>query len=148
MKNKAKKAKMRKKTNIETWKNHTWCGSFPGPFFTIKLGKNWIFDLVLAHWLRLWPYCIYRNTHIYICAVKLKTGPRFAFLWVKNWSNLFLFFGFYFPSSHYPCRKKRIFEKQAKSTTKKKHIFISYKLVQLCCATYLDQFLTYTWTSS
>ena len=28
-----------------------------------------------------------------------------------------------------------------------KHIFISWKLVQLCCATCLDQFLTYTWTS-
>ena len=69
MKNKARKAKMRKKTKHWNVKNpHTWCGFFSGPFFTIKLGKNWNSDLFLAYWLRLGPY---------IYAVELKTGPRF-----------------------------------------------------------------------
>ena len=50
------KAKMRKMTKHSNVKNpHTWCGGFSGPFFTIKLGTFWNFDLFLAHWLRLWP---------------------------------------------------------------------------------------------
>ena len=46
---------------------------------------------------------------VYIYVVELKTGPIFALVKVKNWS----FFCFVFSS---PCRKKRIFEKQAKKT--------------------------------
>ena len=48
---------------------------------------------------------------IYICAVKLKTGPIFALFKVKT--------GPFFVFLFLPCRKKRIFEKQAKKTTKK-----------------------------
>ena len=59
-----------------------------------------------------------REREIYIYAVKLKTGPIFALFKVKNWSNFFVFLDFYFQKSHSPCRKKRIFEKQAKKTTK------------------------------
>ena len=63
--------------------------------------------------------CIY----IYIYAVQLKTGPNFALFKVKNWSIFFVCFGFFiFEKSHYPCRKKRIFEKQAKHNNKKNTI--------------------------
>ena len=58
------------------------------------------------------------SLYIYIYAVKLKTGPRFALFKVKNWSS----FLFLFLKISSPCRKKRIFEKQAKKTTKKNTI--------------------------
>ena len=63
---------------------------------------------------------IYIYGYIYICCkklvqdlpfYKLKTGPSFLFFF-------FLFFIFYFQKSHSPCRKKRIFEKQAKNNQK------------------------------
>ena len=48
--------------------------------------------------------------------------PIFALFKVKNWSNFFVFLDFYFQKSHSPCRKKRIFEKQAKKQQKKNTI--------------------------
>ena len=70
---------------------------------------------------------------------KLKTGPSFLF-----------FFCFYFQKSHSPCRKKRIFEKQAKKTTKKTHFYklktgpiMLRNILGPVFNLYLDQFLTY-----
>ena len=49
-------------------------------------------------------------------AVKLKSGPIFALFKVKKWSNYFVFFCF--RKSRSPCRKKRVFEKQAQQQQK------------------------------
>ena len=53
---------------------------------------------------------------------------------------------FCFWKSRPPCRDKRIFrENTTKQTPQKTHICV-LKTSPTCCATYLDQFLTYTWT--
>ena len=87
------------------------------------------------------------TAYIYIYAVKLKTGPIFDLFKVKNWS-IFLFFLLFFifenlilPAERRGCLKNK--QKQQQKQTQ----FLKLKLVQLCCATYLDQFLTLTWTS-
>ena len=52
--------------------------------------------------------------------IKLQSGPIFALFKVKKWSIFLFFWGFYFFQKYRsPCRKKRIFEKQAQKTTKK-----------------------------
>ena len=73
--------------------------------------------------------CRYKKIYIYIYAVKLKSGPIFALFKVKKWSNVFVFFVFFFffQKSRSPCRKKRIFEKQAQKTTTKKTQFLKLK---------------------
>ena len=53
--------------------------------------------------------------HIYIYAVKLKSGPIFALFKVKKWSNFLFFLVFIFQKSRSPCRKKRIFENKPKN---------------------------------
>ena len=60
---------------------------------------------------------------------KLKTGP----------------FLFCFRNLIFPAEKRGIF-KNKQTTTKTETHFYKLKLVQLCCATCFDQFLTYTWT--
>ena len=87
---------------------------------------------------------IYTHTHIY--AVKLRTGPIFALFKVKNWS----IFCFYFWKSHSPCRKKRMFEKQAKKQKTKKRTILKLKTGPIMLRNILgpvfnfnlDQFLT------
>ena len=66
--------------------------------------------------------------YIYLYAVELKTGPMF----VKTGPTFCFCLTF-----HPPCRKKRIFKKKQKTTPKTQ--FYKLKMVQLCCATYLDQ---------
>ena len=88
---------------------------------------------------------IYIYIYIYVCAVESKAGPRFAFLKVKKWSR-FLVFLVCFKDLLLSAGRMILF----KTRTKKKSnltSFFYHKLVQLCCATYLDQFLTYAWTS-
>ena len=65
------------------------------------------------------------HIYIYICAVKLKTGPSFALLKVKNWSNLFCFFLFFvFENPVLPAERRGLFEnKQATKNNKTKHSF-------------------------
>ena len=62
----------------------------------------------------------------------------------------FLFFAFYFQKSHSPCRKKRIFEKQAKNNNKTTHFYklktgpiMLRNMLGPVLNLYLDQFLTY-----
>ena len=95
-----------------------------------------------------------RERYIYICC-KVKTGPRFALLYVKNWSKLFfvLFFFVFFKHLIFLAERKRIFEKkkQAKTTTKKNTFFYKLKLGPIMLRNmlgpvfnlYLDQVFTY-----
>ena len=63
---------------------------------------------------------------------------------------MFFFFVFYFQKSHSPCRKKRIFEKQAKNNNKKNTQFLKLKTGPIMLRNILgpvfnfnlDQFLT------
>ena len=59
---------------------------------------------------------------------------------------MFFFFDFYFQKSHYPCRKKRIFEKQQKQThfyKLKTGPIMLRNILGPIFNLYLDQFLTY-----
>ena len=84
--------------------------------------------------------------HIYIYAVESKLGPKIAFFWVKTWSKF---------SSFFLCCVSKIFLLSAgrmrcfKTSEEKKdknYPVLSQNLVQLCCATYLDQVLMQPWT--
>ena len=85
--------------------------------------------------------------YIYIYAVELKTGPIFAFSSVKNWSNFFVFFVFLFLKISFSLQKEEDFSKKEEKQTKTKTPFLALKTGPICCATYLDQFLTLAWTS-
>ena len=88
----------------------------------------------------------------------------FFFFWisrcnrVKNWSKICLFKGqklvqvsCYFPFlflKHLLLSAGRMrFSKKRPKKESKHWPSLSQTLVQLCCATYLDQFLTYAWTN-
>ena len=82
-------------------------------------------------------------------AVKLKTGPRFPFYKLKTGPFVLFVFAF-FQKSHSPCRKKRIFEKQAKNNQKKTHLYklktgpiMLRNILGPVFNLYLDQCLTY-----
>ena len=55
----------------------------------------------------------------------------------------FLFFVLRKASSF--CRENEIFQKKQKKNKTKFYHFLSQKSVQVCCATYLDRFLTQPW---
>ena len=87
---------------------------------------------------------MYVCVYIYMYAVKLKTGPMFALFKVKNWS--IFCFAFIFENLIIPCRKKRIFEKQAKTTTKNT-ISKAKSWSNYVAQHAWTRFLTLTWTS-
>ena len=83
----------------------------------------------MAHLLTL------QHAHIYIyicCRVKMVQCLPFS---VLKWSKFFVF-------EHLvlPAERKGFFKKNKKEETKNYPILVLKKLVQLCCATYLDQF--------
>ena len=83
---------------------------------------------------------------LYICAVKLKSGPILPFSKVKKWSIFSVAFVlFCFRKSRSPCRKKRIFEKQVKNTTKKQ--FLNLKSGSIMLRNIIGPLLTLTWTT-
>ena len=67
-----------------------------------------------------------------------KIGPSFLFFF-------FPFFVFVFKNLLLSAGWMRFFKTSGKKTTRTTH-FLSQNLVQLCCATYLDQVLTQPWT--
>ena len=85
---------------------------------------------------------------IYIYAVESKPGPRFALFLSQSLVQVFSFFlsFFVFQKSSSFCRENEILKKNKQEKDKTKHHFLSQNLVQLCCATYLDQVLTQPWT--
>ena len=76
--------------------------------------------------------------YIYICAVELIVG----LFCVKNWSKFFVYFCF--ENLVLPAERRGLKKNQEKL---KNDPILVLKLVQLCCATCLDQFLTQPWTS-
>ena len=80
---------------------------------------------------------MYIHVYIYICAVKFKAGPMFALF--KDTFGPFLLV---FEDLVLPAERRIPFFLNNEINT-----FQGYKLVQLCCAACLDQFLTLTWTS-
>ena len=87
---------------------------------------------------------IFRCVCIYIYAVESKPGPRFAFF--ESQPGPSFLFCFVFQKSSSFCRENEILKKNEQQKKTKKHHFLSQNLVQLCCATYLDQVLTQPWT--
>ena len=79
---------------------------------------------------------------IYIYAVESKLGPTINLVQFSQ----FFFFLFFFQKSSSFCRENEILKKNEQKKDLKKHNFLSQNLVQLCCATYLDQVLTQPWT--
>ena len=77
--------------------------------------------------------CVYIYTH----ARKSKLGPKLPF----GGSKLGQFFLCWFFKNMF-CRENEI----TKTEDKQKLPFLSQTLVQLCCASYLDQVLTQPWT--
>ena len=75
----------------------------------------------------------------------------FPFYKLKNWSKFFfVLLVFYFQKSHSPCRKKRIFENQAKNNQNNTHFYklktgpiMLRNILGPIFNFYLDQFLTY-----
>ena len=76
-------------------------------------------------------------------AVESSIGPHFAFFWVEHWSAF----------SFFPCFSKLSFSLQKEETIEIKQrrskltTSLSQNLVQFCCATCVDQFLTQAWTN-
>ena len=73
------------------------------------------------------------------CRVRL--GPKKAFFRVKTWSK----FSFPLFKIFFFLKGEWYFEKISRKQDKN-YLFLSQNLVQLCCATYLDQVLTQPWT--
>ena len=117
-------------------------------FYRLKKGGQ-VIDPKVAKLLTLlwpkkkpsyWPYSIY--IYIYICC-RVKTWSKICPFLSQNLVQVFFFsffFIFFFLQGEWDFK-----EKWAKKD-KTKHHFLSQNLVQVCCATYLDQVLTQPWT--
>ena len=91
---KAKMRKKRKHWNVKT--PHTWGVCVFFFIFYYKVGENWNCDLVLAHWLRLWPYIyiyLYMLWNYYLLQVwpfqGLLSGPSGVIIWLLSGPSLF-----------------------------------------------------------
>ena len=96
---------------------------------------------------------IYYNTHIYLYVLESRIGPRFAILG-QNWSEFQVFFvcllsflGFFFRVYYSFCRENGIKNNKMFKIDHFHGSKIAQTLVQVCCATCLDQFSTHAWTS-
>ena len=88
----------------------------------------------------------YIHTYTYIYAVESKICPKIAFFLSQTSVQLFLFFFFsilFFFQKNILLSAGRI--KFFKKKQDNKLPFLSQKYVQLCCAAYLDRFLTQPW---
>ena len=88
-------------------------------------------------WQCGWGWHIY----IYIYTLESKTGPMFAFF-LRQKLVKFSIFLILLLKILLSARRMRFFK-----TKKEVDHFLSRLLVQLCCATYLDQFLTQPWSN-
>ena len=86
--------------------------------------------------------------YIYICC-KVKNWSKISFFY-KLKTGFLCFLVIHFQKSHSSCRKKRIFEKQAKNNPKKTHFYklktgpiMLRNILGPVFNLYLDQFLTY-----
>ena len=86
--------------------------------------------------------------YIYICCRVENPSKNCPFLsWKSVHFFCFFFFCFCFSKIFFFLAGRMIFFKKIKGKKReKKHNFLRWKSVQLCCATYLDGFSTQPWT--
>ena len=85
----------------------------------------------------------------HICC-RVKTWSKYSLFWGGGAklgpSFLCFFLVLFFKNLLLSARRMRLILKKNEQKKKPMNIFLSQNLVQFCCATYLDQVLTQTWT--
>ena len=111
-------------------------------------------QIMTPPWTRQWPLkglnldqiITSQQIYIYICCRVENPSKNCPFLSWKS-VHFLLFFFFFFKNLLLSAGRMRLFKKiKEKRKKEKKHNFLRWKSVQLCCAAYLDGFSTQPWT--